>query len=99
MRLNVDRLRRLRRELFSDRVPDNGVEDRYAVAIAPWLLRALNDLTPRQRTAVVLRFTDDLDTAGIAREMGLLERHRPKPPVAWPAAAARPRSRHLCGGA
>lgn len=70
MRLNVDRLRRLRRELFSDRVPDNGVEDRYAVAIAPSLLRALNDLTPRQRTAVVLRFTDDLDTAGIAREMG-----------------------------
>jgi DNA-directed RNA polymerase specialized sigma24 family protein len=27
-------------------------------------------LTPRQRTAVVLRFVDDLALAGIAREMG-----------------------------
>lgn len=70
VRLNVDRIRRLRREIFSDRVPDTGVEDRYAVAIAPWLLQAMNALTPSQRTAVVLRFTDDLDAAGIAREMG-----------------------------
>jgi RNA polymerase sigma-70 factor (sigma-E family) len=70
VRLNIDRLRRLRREHPRGRLPEVAVEDRYAVDVEPWLVAGLAGLTPRQRTAVVLRFVDDLDLAGVAREMG-----------------------------
>jgi RNA polymerase sigma-70 factor (sigma-E family) len=69
VRLNIDRLRRLRREHPLERLPEVAIEDRYAVDVAPWLVAGLAGLTPRQRTAVVLRFVDDLDMAGIATEM------------------------------
>jgi RNA polymerase sigma-70 factor (sigma-E family) len=69
VRLNIDRLRRLRWELPRGWLPEVIVEDRYAVDAAPWLVAGLAGLTPRQRTAVVLRFVDDLDMAGIAAEM------------------------------
>jgi RNA polymerase sigma-70 factor (sigma-E family) len=69
VRLNIDRLRRLRREHPRERLPEVAIQDRYAEDVPPWLLAGLAGLTPRQRTAVVLRFVDDLDMAGIAREM------------------------------
>jgi RNA polymerase sigma-70 factor (sigma-E family) len=69
LRLNIDRLRRLRREHARDVMPEVAIEDRYAMGVSRWLLDGLESLTPRQRTAVVLRFVDDLDVAGIAREM------------------------------
>jgi RNA polymerase sigma-70 factor (sigma-E family) len=69
VRLNIDRLRRLRREHPRERLPEAAIQDRYAVDVAPWLVAGLAGLTPRQRTAVVLRFVDDLDMAGIAAAM------------------------------
>lgn len=36
----------------------------------PWLEQALDGLPVRQRTALVLRYVDDLDHAGIAATMG-----------------------------
>jgi RNA polymerase sigma-70 factor (sigma-E family) len=69
VRLNIDRLRHLRREHPRGRLPEVAIEDRYAADVAPWLVAGLAGLTPRQRTAVVLRFVDDLDMAGIAAEM------------------------------
>jgi len=69
VRLNIDRLRRLRREHPRERLPEVAIQDRYAADVAPWLMAGLAGLTPRQRTAVVLRFVDDLDMAGIAAEM------------------------------
>ena len=68
VRLNIDRLRRLRREHPRERLPEVAIQDRYAADVAPWLMAGLAGLTPRQRTAVVLRFVDDLDMAGIAAE-------------------------------
>ena len=38
--------------------------------IDPWMLAALRSLPPRQRTALVLRYVDDLDLRGIAAAMG-----------------------------
>jgi RNA polymerase sigma-70 factor (sigma-E family) len=69
VRLNIDRLRRLRLEHPREQLPEVAIEDRYAVDVAPWLVTGLAGLTPRQRTAVVLRFVDDLDMAGIATQM------------------------------
>ena len=69
VRLNIDRLRRLRREHPRERLPEVAIQDRYAADVAPWLVAGLAGLTPRKRTAVVLRFVDDLDMAGIAAEM------------------------------
>jgi RNA polymerase sigma-70 factor (sigma-E family) len=69
VRLNIDRLRRLRRETPVEQIPDYLVIDRAADPVSPWLVTALATLTPRQRTAVVLRYVLDLDVAGIAREM------------------------------
>jgi RNA polymerase sigma-70 factor (sigma-E family) len=73
VRLNIDRLRRLRRERPS---ADVGAGRREAVTapptdeVEPWLVSAMASLTPRQRTAVALRFIEDLDLAGIAARMG-----------------------------
>jgi RNA polymerase sigma-70 factor (sigma-E family) len=69
VRLNIDRLRRLRRETPVERIPDYLVVDSAADPVNPWLVAALATLTPKQRTAVVLRYVLDLDHAGIAREM------------------------------
>jgi RNA polymerase sigma factor (sigma-70 family) len=69
VRLNIDRIRRLRRELLTSQPPDQPYEDALPDGVEPWLAAALAELTPRQRTAVVLRFVGDLDVASIAREM------------------------------
>jgi RNA polymerase sigma-70 factor (sigma-E family) len=70
VRLNIDRLRRLRRELpvawSRDRaapVVDSGAADE-------WLIEALATLSPKQRTALALRIADDLEIAAIAQRMG-----------------------------
>ena len=39
----------------------------------PWLVDALATLSPRQRTALALRYVEDLDVRGIAERMGCSE--------------------------
>jgi RNA polymerase sigma-70 factor (sigma-E family) len=70
VRLNIDRLRRLRREWPTGRIGDRPVEPPSVDGVDPWLADALRSLPPRQRTAVVLRFAEDLDLAAIADHMG-----------------------------
>lgn len=70
VRLNIDRLRRSRRERVVDDLPDVAVTADLPDGVEPWLAAALAGLTPRQRTAVALRFVDDLDVAGVAAAMG-----------------------------
>lgn len=70
VRLNIDRLRRSRRERVVADPPDTAVTPRLPDGVEPWLAAAIGELTPRQRTAVVLRFVDDLDLAGVASAMG-----------------------------
>ena len=38
-----------------------------------WLVEALGTLTPRQRTALALRYVEDLDVRTIAQRMGCSE--------------------------
>ena len=74
VRLNIDRIRRLRRELpllggpSEDDAPVEVVGD-----VEPWLVDALATLSPRQRTALALRYVEDLDVRGIAERMGCSE--------------------------
>jgi RNA polymerase sigma factor (sigma-70 family) len=70
VRLNVDRLRRLRRELLLPAMPDRAVPPATVDGVDPWLAKALASLSPAQRTALALRFVEDLDTAQIADRMG-----------------------------
>lgn len=70
VRLNIDRLRRLRREF-----PVVGVREAEAPvvevgSVEPWLLTALTKLSDRQRTAIALRYVEDLDVLEISRRMG-----------------------------
>jgi len=81
VRLNIDRLRRLRREWPTSRVADQPVEPLSVDGIDPWLAEALGSQTPRQRTTVVLRFAEDLDLAAIADHMGCSVGTRQKPSV------------------
>jgi RNA polymerase sigma factor (sigma-70 family) len=69
VRLNLDRLRALRRERPTIALPEVLVEDVHNWPAEAWLVEALKSLTPRQRTAVALRFVLDFDLASIAREM------------------------------
>lgn len=69
-RLNIDRLRRRRRESLSGSVPEIPVEPLLPDGVEAWLVEALVGLSPKQRTAVVLRCVDDLDAAGIAQALG-----------------------------
>lgn len=72
VRLNIDRVRRLRRELLPGSVPDQAAEAPWDPTdqLDPWLVAGLATLSPRQRTALALRHVDDLDVAGIAERMG-----------------------------
>lgn len=70
VRLNIDRLRRLRREWPAGRIGDRPSDPPAVEGVDPWLAEALRSLPPRQRTAVVLRFAEDLDLAAIADHMG-----------------------------
>ncbi|MEJ7628325.1 MAG: SigE family RNA polymerase sigma factor [Nocardioidaceae bacterium] len=69
VRLNIDRLRRGGRERPVADLPDAAAVSGLPEGVDPWLESAFNSLTPRQRTALVLRYVDDLDLAGIAEAM------------------------------
>lgn len=69
VRLNIDRLRRRGREHPVAEPPDGVVLPKLPEGVEPWLVAALAGLTPRQRTALVLRYVDDLDVAGVAAAM------------------------------
>jgi RNA polymerase sigma-70 factor (sigma-E family) len=68
-RLNVDRHRRWARERLLAEVPDSATYDGVP-GVEPWLLVGLRRLPVRQRTALVLRYLDDLDHEGVAEVMG-----------------------------
>jgi RNA polymerase sigma-70 factor (sigma-E family) len=70
VRLNIDRLRRLRREIPVIQVHDASMPVVEVGHVDQWLVDALADLSPRQRTALALRFVEDLDIAHIAERMG-----------------------------
>jgi RNA polymerase sigma-70 factor (sigma-E family) len=72
-RLNIDRIRRLRRELLGARTTEPAASDDRTSAAEAWLVEALATLTPRQRTALALRYVEDLDVRGIADRMGCSE--------------------------
>ena len=72
-RLNIDRVRRLRRELLSARHHEEPGSTDLTTAAQAWLPGALATLTPRQRTALALRYVEDLDVRGIADRMGCSE--------------------------
>lgn len=72
-RLNIDRIRRLRRELLGARTSEPSTPDDLTSAPEAWLVGALATLTPRQRTALALRYVEDLDVRGIAGRMGCSE--------------------------
>lgn len=74
VRLNIDRIRRLRRELpRSTAGPEVAVPVEDLDGMEPWLVDALATLSPRQRTALALRYVEDLDVRGIAERMGCSE--------------------------
>jgi RNA polymerase sigma-70 factor (sigma-E family) len=73
VRLNIDRLRRLRRELPMWGTPSEEVPVGVVGEAEPWLVEALTTLSPRQRTALALRYVEDLDVRGIAERMGCSE--------------------------
>ncbi|MFC7496834.1 MULTISPECIES: SigE family RNA polymerase sigma factor [unclassified Nocardioides] len=73
VRLNIDRIRRLRRELP---LPGGSCEEAPVEVVGEvdgWLIDALATLSPRQRTALALRYVEDLDVRGIAERMGCSE--------------------------
>ena len=72
-RLNIDRVRRLKRELPLLRQPDTGPPVELVGAVDTWLVKALATLSPRQRTALALRYVEDLDVRGISERMGCSE--------------------------
>jgi RNA polymerase sigma factor (sigma-70 family) len=60
-----------RAELAADPLPEAPAADQYrAVADRDYLIRAVRELPPRQRAAVVLRYFSDLDDAEIADALG-----------------------------
>jgi len=68
-RLNIDRIRLLRRELPGARANEPAPADPFTTEHEAWLVEALATLTPRQRTALALRYVEDLDVRGIADRM------------------------------
>jgi RNA polymerase sigma-70 factor (sigma-E family) len=71
VRLNIDRVRRLRRELPFGQPPDRPTPPvRLTGEVDAWLVDGLAALSPKQRTALALRYVEDLDVAGIAERMG-----------------------------
>lgn len=73
VRLNIDRIRRLRRELPLLGAPSEDAPVEIVGELDAWLVDALATLSPRQRTALALRYVEDLDVRGIAERMGCSE--------------------------
>lgn len=59
----MDQLRRRKREITLEQMPESGYEDTYS---NPDLQRLLNGLNDRERTIVVLRFFEDMRLQDIA---------------------------------
>jgi RNA polymerase sigma-70 factor (sigma-E family) len=73
VRLNIDRVRRLARELPLLNSRDEAAPVQVVGELDGWLVDALRTLTPRQRTALALRYVEDLDVRTIADRMGCSE--------------------------
>ena len=73
VRLNIDRIRRLRRELPMLHRGDQPAPVTVVGELDGWLVEALRTLTPRQRTSLALRYVEDLDVRTIAARMGCSE--------------------------
>ena len=73
VRLNIDRIRRLRREIPLLARPERAAPVELVGELDGWLVEALATLTPRQRTALALRYVEDLDVRTIAERMGCSE--------------------------
>lgn len=73
VRLNIDRIRRLKRELPLLGPADEPAPVEVVGELDGWLVEALATLSPRQRTALALRYVEDLDVRGIAERMGCSE--------------------------
>jgi RNA polymerase sigma-70 factor (sigma-E family) len=73
VRLNIDRIRRLRREIPLLARPEGAAPVELVGELDGWLVEALASLTPRQRTALALRYVEDLDVRTIAERMGCSE--------------------------
>ena len=75
VRLNIDRIRRLKRELplLHRADADEAVPVQVVGELDGWLIDALRTLTPRQRTSLALRYVEDLDVRTIAERMGCSE--------------------------
>lgn len=73
VRLNIDRVRRLRREVPSLATRTEQADVGSVGESQAWLVEALATLSPRQRTALALRYVEDLDVRGIADRMGCSE--------------------------
>lgn len=73
--LNIDRLRKLQREVLTGRDHSDGeaVPMVECDMVEPWLLDGLATLSPRQRTVLALRFIEDLSLADIAERIGSSE--------------------------
>ncbi|GAA4677423.1 sigma-70 family RNA polymerase sigma factor [Nocardioides nanhaiensis] len=79
VRLNTDTWRRWRRERPSadpagvEAGREPGYEPRLVGEVDAWLLEGLATLSADQRTALALRYVEDLDTRSIAHRMGVPE--------------------------
>ena len=73
VRLNIDRIRRLKRELPLLSRTDAAAQVEPVGELDGWLVEARATRTPRPRTAMALRYVEDLDVRGIAERMGCSE--------------------------
>ena len=70
VRLNVDRIRNLRRRLHVEqRAAQPPATAEPSLGVEPWVAAAWQGLTPNQRTALALRYFADLDLDEIAEAM------------------------------
>jgi len=71
--LNVDRLRKTSREIVSDSLDLPPVQIHLADPLESWLLDGLRSLTSGQRTALALRYLENMTIAEIAESMACRE--------------------------
>ena len=68
---NIDRWRRRRLEVVTDQVPDRGISYGPSWEAGHDVRAALQQLAPRQRAVLVLRYFEDLTEAETARVLGI----------------------------
>lgn len=69
IRLNLDRVRRSRRETLLGASHDRPVPTAEPAGLEPWVVSAWQALSPHQRTVVALRYLLDLEVEDIAHQM------------------------------